>query len=268
MGNLPCEIPHSRISNHFTVPNDTQNQVNEFEVPAGKWVTRIMSDSHLGKNFMCHTLYPNTNVTVNFEKSDGTSIAIKFNEKFRMSVPYINVLIHDRHEHVSLPSFALDSMEMMTVLTRDDKSVYASKLRGIIKPSLLEMPKPSKLLPCSIDPTYSQNWCQIQWGWEKKNEVMKNHFASKFNCILPGIFTNMTDKLPICQNDDRDPVNDTLGFNDLMIKFSGSRNHHPLLTNPPIGIYKSNSGCISRCSHYDYSMQIEEANDYNVGFQR
>lgn len=265
IGTVPCDIPYVKDwDRNLTIPNDKRKQVNELKVPAGKWVTRIMSDSSLGKNYMCHTLIPNANATVNFSEPGGNSIGITFSNQFKENIPIINIFIHDRYEHVTLPTYALDSMAMITYESEEyRKSVYSTKLQAIIKPRLIEMPESSELIPCSEDPMYSQTWCQIQYGWKQKINIMKKHYKEEFTCILPGIFTNTTNTLPICKNDEF--MNGTLGFYNLMVRRSGGFDQPPLLTYPSIGIHKSSSQCMRRCSRYDYFLQVEGSNDFNAG---
>ncbi len=45
---------------------DDHDEVRVYEVPAGKWISRFLSDSQYGDNVLCHTLQ--SNVTVDFTR--------------------------------------------------------------------------------------------------------------------------------------------------------------------------------------------------------
>ena len=261
VGSHSCDLVAKAISEN---PKPAHvNMTQEFEVPAGKWVSRVMADSDRGNTYFCHTLIPN--VTVDFGVKDGNSIGLQFLRNFIRKVPYCKIFIHDQFEHVTLPSYALETMASMTILKYDGINAFAHKGKAIIKPRLIELPEPSELLPCQVDPQYSQNWCQIKWGWQQKLQEMKDHFADRFNCIIPGIWANDTDTKPICNLYESESNNGSLGFIEIMNPLYPN---HPILTYPPIGIHKQTSECNRRCSRYDYSLLMEHISEYDEDMQR
>ncbi len=66
VGGISCVYPKDAIRAKYTNgswPPAAGDWV-EIEVPAGKWISRILADSQFGHNHMCHTLV--ANVTSNF----------------------------------------------------------------------------------------------------------------------------------------------------------------------------------------------------------
>ena len=88
------------------------------------------------------------------------------------------------------------------------------------------------------------------------------HFKQeRFRCVIPGIWTNESYNYPICTSEVSNAT--SLGFDKIMTFQSAktfwlsSKTMEPLLIMPPLGLYKNDSGCIKRCSRFEYSLQEE-----------
>ena len=74
---------------------------------AGTWRSRILADSNLGFNFLCHTLVPN--VTVDFSSPGGNSFALQWGvaRGYVQKTRDKRVYVHDREEDVVLNTHAI-----------------------------------------------------------------------------------------------------------------------------------------------------------------
>ena len=256
VGEVSCS--YDTIS--VTKPNDT-HMVVETEVPAGIWASKFLADSYIGTTYLCHTLI--TNVTVDFSLPEGNSIALKWRREYSSLTNYWTLYIHDKNEHVLLNSYAIETLPSLTISKlQPGENDYKVKRKAQLLPRLLQLPEPSDVLPCSPDENYSLNLCNIKQGWKRRSIELEDYHGSKFNCELPGILSNLEDQKPICK-ETTTMSNATLGYFDLMKhKIHGIRDK-PLLTEPPIGVYKETSNCMQRCSLYTYSLVEEVASEYD-----
>ena len=67
IGSVDC-LPEIRIdlqgNKHYETPKiDNGDEI--LEVPAGKWISRMLADNNRGTNYMCHTLVSNSTVVFN-----------------------------------------------------------------------------------------------------------------------------------------------------------------------------------------------------------
>jgi hypothetical protein len=92
---------------------------------------------------------------------------------------------------------------------------------------------------------------------------MMSHYGDQFRCQLPGIWTNSTYKLPVCNHYDLsdDDAEQVLGLLDLIRNADYWKT--PALTQPAIGIYKDQSDCVRRCRQYQYTLALEETSRYD-----
>ena len=249
IGTASCSIDWQQV----TKP-DKVSITPEIQVQAGKWVSRILADSYQGYTYLCHTLIPN--VTVDFSKQGGNSLAIRFLTSYKYHSPYWKIFVHDKYEHVSLHTHALEALASLTMVRYNKSAKMFNKKKALIKPRLIEMADPSQLHPCSLEPVYSQTWCNIKWGWQQKVNSIKNNLSDKFNCVLPGIWINDNATRPVCHT--LEGSNSTLGYHDYFTTYFDSA-----LTHPAIGLYKATSGCIRRCSRFDYSLSMDQISEYD-----
>ncbi len=212
VGLISCGILlHKRTDR--VVPDGDQ-EIMEVDVPAGKWVSKFLADSTDGTNQLCHTLIPN--VTVTFENPYGHSIALRWKNVFVSKSNFWKVYVHDTREHVLLDSYAIKTMPSVTILKHDSEDMIKIKRKVLLLPRLTKHPSSSEILPCASQPDYSENWCNIQWGWQERLEEMTRYYGSNFTCRLPGIWANMNAEVPICSHYDASTQNGALGFQSLM----------------------------------------------------
>ena len=86
-----------------------------------------------------------------------------------------------------------------------------------------------------------------------------------FNCELPGILSEPEHQKPICM-ETTTISNATLGYFDFMNRYTQGYSNlekNPLMTNPPIGMYRQSSNCMPRCLMYTYSLNEEVATEYD-----
>ncbi len=172
---MPCGYEEGR--DLFAGCDRSKEQVCEAEVEAGTWRSRILADSNLGFNFLCHTLVPN--VTVDFSSPGGNSFALQWGvtRGYVQKTRDKRVYVHDREEDVvlnthairykkgislipstvnsplkfprTIPSIAVGKMDL------HDRSLNVKKVQAV--PRLTVHPDPpSQKLPCKSDPGYSQ----------------------------------------------------------------------------------------------------------------
>ncbi len=175
---------------------DGNDEVFEMEVPAGKWISRFLADSYQGTTHLCHTLIPN--VTISFEVSHGNSIAIKWAKKHALTSTFWTVYIHDKNEHVLLDSYALKILPSVTV-PKYENNLKEHKKKVLVLPKLTKYPSPSTKHLCGNEKEYSENWCDIQWGWQEKMKLFKDVHGDNFTCRLPGVWSNMNEEYPVCK---------------------------------------------------------------------
>ncbi len=212
VGKIECGI---RLGEHGdkVVPNG-ESEMTEVHVPAGKWISRFLADSTDGTNQLCHTLIPN--VTVTFDNPLGHSIALKWENTYITKSNFWKVYVHDIHEHVLLDSYAIKTMPSVTFLKYDLTDETKTKKKLLMLPRLTKHPSSSEVLPCVNCQDYSENWCNIQWGWKENLQEMKNYYGKRFTCRIPGIWTDKRSEMPICSHYDPSTGNGSLGFLNLM----------------------------------------------------
>ncbi len=242
--------------------NNTQDL--EYEVPAGKWKSRILADSQDGKLYMCHTLIPN--MTVDFFATLGNSMAIAWKPTYAATSTYWRVYVHDRNEHVLLNSFAIETVASVAIPQFDADNPLKQKRKLLLVPRFTQHPKSSEVLPCETDLEYSVNWCNIQWGWHQKIRLMENYYGTNFSCIIPGIWDDPPSEKSICSHMEANGGNNfTLGFSELvrLLRRTGEDKSRPLLGPPPLGVFKMDSGCVQRCHSYTYQLVEEPVSIYD-----
>ena len=243
VGHLPCSIPEKLVG----MPEPGKDEF-EYEVPAGKWISRLMADSNRGWNFMCHTMKPN--VSVDFSVAGGNKFSLLWGVPLQ-DISYWHVYVHDRNEEVVLSSHAIETLPLL-IPNRN-----GMRVKAMIIPKLIRLPEPSEVHPCIVSRDYSKNRCDLEWGWTKRIQEVKALNGDRFGCLLPGIVTGKEDvtKLPVCKHYTPDEPNGTMGLSDLTKDFN-TETRKPILalTGPPIGKYKSTSPCKRRCSGYSYRL--------------
>ncbi len=211
-----CRVgPHScGIPRKGTVTRNDSQESLELEVPAGKWVSKFLADSHLGSTYLCHTLVPN--VTVDFGDPLGYSIAVQWMNGYSEMSKHWIVYVHDKHEHVLLNTYALKTLASVTVPKLDPEDRQRSKKKMLVLPRLNRHPKSSEVLPCQGDPGYSENRCDIESGWRMRYEILRDRFGGNFSCRIPGIWTGGKE-LEVC---DHSGTGDdgSLGLADLILR--------------------------------------------------
>ncbi len=273
VGTFTCH-PNPTKDDYFKAyPDDRSQQEAEFEVEAGMWRSRILADSKRGDIFMCHTLIPN--VSVSFSTNNGNSLSFNWDVDY-MNTSYLRqVYIHDKHEHVLLDTFAINSEASFDVETLYSNSTERTTLlfetakRFQLIPTQHLRPDSSQVHPCTTEAMYSESWCKINHNWNRKIQVMKDHFGDNFTCISPGIWDNVGQKWPVCQHFEKDDVpSKTLGLNEVL--FSNPESHNdptvPTFKAPPLGVYDdlNTKECIPRCSKYSYALKEEKVTEYGA----
>ena len=84
---------------------------------------------------------------------------------------------------------------------------------------------------------------------------MESYYGDLFKCKLPGIFIEDQFDKPVCSIYEAVP-NVSLGLTELMSLNLLQEKEAPLLTHPPIGIYKLDSGCSPRCCYLNYDLKV------------
>ena len=258
IGSKSCSPPPEAS---VTLPTDVTATL-ELEVEAGTWKSRFLADSKEGTTFMCHTLVPN--VTVDFTLNEGNIIQIKWDRIFIKRSNFWTIYLHDKNEHVLLKSHAIESLPLIKFAGQDADNMAEDdvfKKKAKIVPRLQVLPEPSDVLPCNDSLGYSINYCNLEWGWMKKYDAMKDYHGDAFACTIPGVITNSSYYMPICQH--FHPNDTSLGLEGILkVQYDdtvrhGSPSDYELMTKPPVGIYKDTSGCVKRCSSYTYQI-VEE----------
>lgn len=240
-------------SKTLPVPADPHGLV-EVHVPAGKWISRVLADSSLGNNFMCHTLVPN--VSVDFGRERGNLFSIKWQNDYFETSPYWQVYVHDRHEDVVLREHALESLHSITV-TKVGSSANGGLRKASIYPRLQLLPEPSEVHPCEDADDYSRNNCNLKHGWRVKTQSVEDHYGRNYTCEIPGLVLDPKDHKPVCQTY-YDQDSGGKGLESLLsLRSAEFDDKVPRLLSPPVGNYKASSQCKSRCSTYSYSL-VEE----------
>lgn len=184
IGGISCAFP-----TEFPKMPENGSAVRYVPVEAGVWESRILADSKAGKNEFCHTLVPN--VTVDFEKSTGNGLLVKFTDNFMDKYgKFFKIYVHDMKEHVALDSYALVDIPYITIYPENRRQKWQ------ISPSKHEN-FASRPNYCNKNQAYSENLCKIQYCWDKRIHTCQKFFGDKFNCILPGIITSYD--YPICK---------------------------------------------------------------------
>ena len=263
VGKFSC-VPTSLKSYENAIPHDPSQQEFEIDVEAGKWKSRFFSSSVDAKIYLCHTLKPN--VTVGFAAPGDNSISFIWRKKYSKASVHRRLYVHDQNEEVLLNSFAIETVASTVVRREEDFDDFHHKKKLQIIPKLVKHPDPSDVLPCKNDTNYSENWCNIQWGWHKKIAAMKEYYGSNFTCIQPGVWDlPEDDPLPICTHIDTSrSSNNSLGYYDIMEERAIQNKDRPLMTAPSLGIYKSTSPCVRRCQLYTYSVVEEAVSMYDL----
>ncbi len=196
MGEIICSHPKTIESNITSMDEIV------VPVPAGIWRSRFVADSQYGALLMCHTLTPN--ITVDFSSRERRTIGITWEKNFLRKTPFWKVYVHDKNEHFLPDTYAIETMASLTLQRNHTLKTI------LIKSSLTKKPSPSKKHPCKNDAEYSKNLCNIQWGWNKKLEIMENFYGDKFQCQVPGIISQQLPKRSVCDHF-HDLINGTLG---------------------------------------------------------
>ncbi len=207
VGNVQCGLGFEE-----KVAPDGDKEVHESEVPAGKWISRFLADSYQGTNHLCHTLVPN--ITVNFNIRHGNSISLKWKSDYSVMSSFWTVYVHDKNEHVVLESHAIRTLPAVTVQKIDIDQPLKLKRKVLALPRVTRFPSPSSQHPCGSDSNYSENWCDIQWGWQERINILKDFHGENLTCRLPGVWAKMKPELPVC-NTYETAENGTLGFLEL-----------------------------------------------------
>ncbi len=261
IGNVNCV----RImkNDEVVIPKNSSQQEVEVEVQAGRWRSRFYASSVDAKLYLCHTLVPN--VTVDFASIGANSFSLVWKSSYSETSVYRRIYIHDRNEHVLLNSFAIETVASVVVEQKVPAEPLKHKKKLQVIPKLVKFPKPSSVLPCNSGKNSSENWCNIQWGWHNKINAMREFYGSNFSCLPPGVWNIPdTSPMPVCQHFEADPEkNRTLGYNDIMKEIS-AKNKRPLMTSPPLGIYKSTSPCVRSCESYTYTILEEPVSVYDT----
>ncbi len=264
VGNVNC-VRYMGDS-EVVIPLNSSQQDIELEVEAGKWRSRFLASSTDAKLYLCHTLVPN--VTVGFAATGSNVFSFTWKPDYSRSSIYRRIYIHDRNEHVLLNSFALETVASVVVEQRTsfDYTATENKKKLQIIPKLVKHPEPSSVLPCKKDNNYSENWCNIQWGWHNKINAMRKYYGSNFTCVPPGVWSiPEEDPVPVCQHFEAQlSPNKTLGYDDIMKELAYADRDRPLMIAPPIGIYKSTSPCVRRCNLYTYTILEEPVSAYDT----
>ncbi len=131
----------------------------------------------------------------------------------------------------------------------------------MIKPKKMVLPKSSKVHPCNSSVHYSRNMCNVYHSWNIRFQQMKEDYGDRFDCQVPGIWVDETQRRPICSKYMASNTNDTLGFYEVMGLDRYIHTHKgqvAALTHPPIGVHEDTSSCVARCSSYSYRLVEEE----------
>ncbi len=262
VGHVSCgpELPRRGDQ---VLPKNLSHQEHSVEVKAGVWTSRIMSDSLAGKIYLCHTLTPN--VTANFTTGYSSSMSIAWRQPYSTLSSYRHVYVHDRHEDVLLKSFAIGSADPVVIRKKESKLSTVHKKKLKVVPTMLEQREQSDLHPCNEMKGYSQNRCNIRFGWHKKVEELRNFYGANFSCLLPGVWGDERDRaMEVCQHLEARPGNNfTLGLRDLdTLKDIGAK--VPLLgLAPPLGTYTQDSPCVKRCSVHSFDLLEETVSPYD-----
>ena len=138
-----------------------------------------------------------------------------------------------------LPSYALETQPHLAIEPFASlETISNSKKKAIIFSKLQILPTPSKKLPCETGQDYSQNFCLIQLGWQKRFEEMAKFYGSDFYCKIPGSWTFPEHDLPVCEHYSK--LGNKSGLMDLTRRhFAVVRDDSVQLINfPPIGTYR------------------------------
>ncbi len=265
VGNAACSPPR-------TMEIDSSLDENIVKVEAGEWKSQFLADSQYGVLSMCHTLKPN--VTVDFSSIEGRTMGLTWNVPFIRNTPYWKIYVHDKNEHFLPQSYAIETMASLTLQRNHSLKTI------LIKSSITKKPPPSKKHPCINNYNYSENLCNIKWGWDKKLEIMEEFYGDRFQCQIAGIISGKLPKRPVCNHFD-DLENGTLGQlnltkRDNLHKYSINKNSYllkvsylhfcmfrswPRLGSPAVGSYKQSSPCIPNCSKIKYTLEEQVSLD-------
>ncbi len=255
VGGKSCSPKHR--SNFKVAKEEDEPVVNH--VSAGEWTSRLVADSSNGALSMCHTLVPN--VTADFSSEEGHAVEIKWmRETFSNLSSYWKVYVHDRNEHFLPDTYAIETMAKITLTKLHSSRAY------LIRPKLSRLPDPpSQRHPCEggrgRGGGYSENLCNIRWGWDRKLEAMEAYFGINFTCQIPGILSGPdAQKRPVCERY-YDSPDGQLGLLELTHELQHGQSR-PSLGRPPVGVYKDSSPCVARCRKFLYELE-EQARVYN-----
>ncbi len=265
VGNVDCVL---RLKSYeAALPDDLTHQEFEIEVEAGKWRSRFFASSIDAKIYLCHTLVPN--MTVRFTSPGENAISLAWRKEYSKKSIHRRIYIHDKNEEVLLNAFAIETVPSVVVKRQeefDDNFLLAHRKKLQIIPKLIKHPSPSEVLPCKNQTGYSENWCNIQWGWHKKISAMRKYYGSNFTCVQPGVWgIPEEDPLPICAHHEASlSRNNSLGYYDIVQERSYADIDRPLMTAPSLGNYKSSSSCVRRCQLYTYAVLDETVSAYDL----
>ena len=185
------------------------------------------------------------------------------------SSAYWLVLVHDKEETPLLESYGINMLPTFTFFGTRDKNDLSMCKRAMIVPRRLQLPEPSSAKPCSMDETYSQNWCNLITAWDRKLDSVRSKVGSdRLTCRIPGIWVpnSTANALPVCDKMYAESANDTLGLGDLILgpqRITETNDLEALLTRQPIGTHLSSHSCVRRCSSYSYELVEQTYNRYD-----
>ena len=266
VGNVNCVRKMTDID--VVIPSNSSHQEVEIDVQAGKWKSKFYASSVDSSLYLCHTLVPN--VSVDFSNTGGNVLSLVWKSNYVRTSIYRRIYIHDRNEDVLLNSFAIETVASIIIEQRvsyDNASTEGKKKLQII-PKLVKHPKHSSVHPCKQEQNYSENRCNVQWGWHNKINIMREYYGSNFTCVPPGVWDmSEVDPMPVCHHyEARLSNNYTLGYSNVIKEpnLSLKNKNRPLMAGPPLGIYKSTSPCVRRCQLYTYTILEEPMSAYDT----
>ncbi len=169
----------------------------QVHVPAGVWTSRFLADSDKGFNALCHTLKPN--VSVDFASDGGSAMEMRWNNELLRYVPSWQLYLHDSREHVSLKSYAMKDMPMLTFQRPKQGSELSHVALARLKPRLnLEAGTPT--YPCEDPDSYSHNLCNLKRFWKCRLDSLKLYYGNRLRCVIPGLLLDGEQyQLPYCR---------------------------------------------------------------------
>ncbi len=213
-----------------------------------------------------------------------------FSLEYMRRFKHLAVHVHDRHEEVLLPVYAIaDPTSISLPRPPQYVEVFSDDFNLMTKKKVKMFPKMYhnanvKFHQCNASEDYSKNLCDLRTAWRKRLATVRATVgADKFRCVLPGIIVTAEDKLPVCQHpyyatmEGGDPM---LGLLDLMqgsdiaqvlniSKNPYGRDMITMLTQPVIGSelvgsmsFKGEMECLERCSYYQYKLSEDQVDPF------